>query len=76
MLCYTISRNSETCQDDSIAALFMNLVVICCTKTVLIYAIAQMTIIDLVGCIPYGTRLHSKALGIIRRQLAAFQGIR
>jgi hypothetical protein len=68
----------------------MNVVFISCTKIVLIYTIAQMTIIDLVvlRCIPWhsgyiprlsasfeGSQLHSKAVGSIRRQSAAFEGI-
>jgi hypothetical protein len=78
-----ISRNSETCQDDSIVVLFMNIVFISCTKTILIYAIAHMTIIDFVvlGCIPWhsaafqGSLHHSKAVGYIPRQSAAFECI-
>jgi hypothetical protein len=66
----------------------MNVVFISCTKTVLIYTIAQMTIIDLVvlRCIPWhfgyiprlsasfeGSQQHSKAVGCIRRHSAKFQ---
>jgi hypothetical protein len=46
--------NSETCQDDNITVLFTNIVFISYRKIMLIYAIAQMIIIDLVAldCIP------------------------
>jgi hypothetical protein len=65
----------ETCQDDNIVVLFTNIVFISYIKTMLIYAIAQMTIIDLValGCIPWhsvafqGIRLYYKALRSIPR---------
>jgi hypothetical protein len=55
--------NSETCQDDIIVVLITNVVFISCTKTKLIYAIEQMTILDLV------------VLGRNPRHPAAFQGI-
>jgi hypothetical protein len=66
----TCGGNSKTCQDDNIAVLYMNIVFIFCRKTMLIYAIPQMAIIDLValGYIPWhsvvyqGTRLHSQGL--------------
>jgi hypothetical protein len=60
----TYGGNSETCQDDNISVLFTNIVFISCTKMILIYAIVQMTIIDLV------------ALGYILWHSAAFQSIR
>jgi hypothetical protein len=74
--------NLETCQDNIIAMLYMNIVFISYTKTMFIYAIVQMTIIDLValGCIPWhsvafqGTRLHSKAFGYITRHSTPFLG--
>jgi hypothetical protein len=74
--------NSETCQEDNIVVLITNVVFISCTKTTLIYAIAQMTILHLValGYIPWhsavlqGTRLHFKAFGYIPRHSAPFQG--
>jgi hypothetical protein len=67
--------NSETFQDDNIVVLYTNIVFISCRKTMLIYAIAQMTIIDLVAlsCIPWhsvvyqGTRLYYEALISIPR---------
>jgi hypothetical protein len=40
-LCYTISPNSETCQDDIISTLSMNVVFFSYTKTMLIYVIAS-----------------------------------
>jgi hypothetical protein len=74
--------NSETCQDDNIAVLCTDIVFISCTKSMSIYAIAQMTIIDLValGCIPWhsaplqGTQLHSMAFDYITRHLDPFSG--
>jgi hypothetical protein len=72
--------NLETCQDDTIVLFIMNVVFISYIKTMLICAITQMTILDLVtlDCIPWHsaafevTRLDSKAFSSIPTYLAPF----
>jgi hypothetical protein len=52
--------NSEPCQDDNIAVLYMNIVFISYRKTLLIYSIVQMIIMDLValGCITWHSAVY------------------
>jgi hypothetical protein len=65
--------NLETCQDDIIVLFIMNVVFISYIKTMLICAIVQMTILDLVAlnCIPW----HSAAFEVTRLDSKAFNSI-